>query len=859
MKLTFKNAVFSLAVCCLASCANEAPWGNGDRGKGRIDLKLTADAEVKDALPSVRAGAPELVAPDVANFAIEMRNLDTDMVQTWTSLDKFNNEEGFDVGSYTLTAFYGNPNECGFDKPYFKGEASLNVLEGRETEVEVTAQLANVMLSIEYTDAFKEYFSDYSVIAHTDGHANVVFGKSETRAGFLTAGDVTLQVKLTNPSGKTVTLTPAQFPAVARHHYHVSFDVNADPVGGAALNVIFDDSLTKENVTISLSAELYNADAPVVGSEGFTTGQTVEALSGNPSATPLKFETICKGGIKSAILKIAQISGSETYNPSFDKELDLIQADESTQYALEQNGIKVAGMFKNPEQMAIVDVTELPKYLPEGTFEITLTVTDNLDRNNETPVTLNLLTLPIHIEVTGGSALYEYSDPANVNSTNPTVEATVSVSYNGFNPATAISFKNRCSRQGIFKDCDIVKVHESTATRGFPDKTYEFTIKVCDVETSPLPMGLWFNGAKYADFSLDIKEPAFSVIADAFATYARFKVLPENAEDLSTIVNGLTLYKNGSAVANTTKDVENGILTMDGLDPDTDYTIGYSLTTRPDGIPESQTIQIHTEAAAQIPNSDFSQKERTIDWNPITAGGQYKYGATNMWNKSSIEIDTPKGWATLNPITCWRNSKVQNTWFCVPSTLMEGNSVVVRSVAYDHDGKLPAVDNHGLSVRAKYSRNKPTSFSNKVSGEIFLGSYSYDGSDHRVDGITFASRPTSITFNYSYVPVSGEVGLMYIALVGEDGSILSESRADIKSATNKEMTVSLPSYPFGKNPSSLRLSFKSSKTVIDVPVPDNIQDVTNTTGLSGQTISANQYKSLCVGSKLTLTNIELNY
>ncbi|MDE6512325.1 MAG: DUF4493 domain-containing protein, partial [Muribaculaceae bacterium] len=501
MKLTFCKVALGLALCGLASCANEAPWGSS-RGKGGIDLKLTADADVKDALPSVRAEAPELVAPDVEYFAVEMRNLDTDMVQTWKSLAEFNAVEGFDVGSYTLTAFYGNISECGFDKPYFKGEASVNVLEGRETSVDVTAQLANVMLSVDYTDAFKAYFLDYSVTAHTDGHANVMFGRNETRAGFLTPGDITLQVSLTNPSGKTATLTPAQFPAVARHHYHVTFDVNADPVGGAMLEVIFDDSLTRENVTISLSDELYNADAPVVGSEGFTSGQTVEALSGNPSATPLKFETICKGGIKSAVLKIAQISGTETYNPSFDRELDLVQADEATQYALDQNGIKAPGLFKNPDQMAIVDVTELPKYLPEGTFEITLTVTDNLGRNNENPVILNLSTLPIHLEVTGGSALYAFSDPANVSSTTPTVDATVLVTYNGFHPETAISFKNRCSRQGIFKDCDIVDVKESEGTRGFPDKSYVFTIKVCDVESSPRPMELWFNGSKMSEFYL---------------------------------------------------------------------------------------------------------------------------------------------------------------------------------------------------------------------------------------------------------------------------------------------------------------------------------------------------------------------
>ncbi|MDE6548815.1 MAG: hypothetical protein K2L22_07445, partial [Muribaculaceae bacterium] len=88
--------------------------------------------------------------------------------------------------------------------------------------------------------------------------------------------------------------------------------------------------------------------------------------------------------------------------------------------------------------------------------------------------------------------------------------------------------------------------------------------------------------------------------------------------------------------------------------------------------------------------------------------------------------------------------------------------------------------------------------------------------------------------------------------------VIVESRADIKTNSN-EMTLALPSYPFGKKAKSIRLSFKSSKTVIDVPVPSDIQDVTNTTGLSGQTISANQYKSLCVGSKLTISSVELNY
>lgn len=855
MKQTFRNVALGLALCGLVSCANEAPWGNGNRGKGRIDLQLTADADVKDALPKVRAGAPELMVPDVADFSIEMRNIDTDQVQTWRTLEEFNQEEGFDVGVYTLTAYYGNINDCGFYKPYFMGQADVNVLEGRESSIDLTAKLANVMLSVEYTDAFRDYFSDFSVTAHTDGHANVVFGRSETRAGFLTPGDVTLQLSKTNPSGKTATITPAQFPAMACHHYHVKFDVNADPMGGATLEIVFDDSLESENVTFSLSDELYTAEAPIVHAEGFISGQTYEALSGNKAPSQIKFETICKAGIQSAVLKIAQVGGSTQFAPPFNTELDLMQADESTQYQLGEYGIKVAGIFKNPQEMAVVDLTDLPLYLPEGTFEITLTVTDALGRNNEEPVTLNLSTLPINLAVTGGSAVYEClgTDAA------PTVEATVLLTYNGLNPAESISFKNKC-RTGIYKDCEIVEFKESTATRSFDDKTYIFNIKVCDVQTSPLPMEIWFNGAKRADFTLNIIEPEYSLVADPFATYARFKVQTPNAEDIPTIVNGLTLYnKDGEAIVeNIVTDPEKGILTISKLEADTEYTIGYSLTTRPGGIPESQTFKMHTESDAQIPNSNFAQKEQTINWNPIDAGGKYKYMATTMQNKSSIVIDTPIGWATLNPLTCYTGAAVKNTWFCVPSTLMEGNDVIIRTVAYDHNGKMPDLDNHGASVRAKYSRNKPSSFANKDSGELFLGSYSYNGSPSRTDGISFTSRPSSISFTYNYEPVAGEVGVMYIAVVGEEGNVISENSVDIK-ATSTQMVVPLPAYPFGIKAASLRLSFKSSKTVIDVPIPGDIQDVTNTTSLSGQTIPANKYKSLCVGSKLILHNVELNY
>lgn len=851
--MKISNQAFLLALVALGfgACSEDNPWGL-DRGQGGIDLKLSASANVKDAIPVVRSGAPELEAPDVADFAISLRSMETDQLQTWPTLADFNAENGFDVGAYTLTAYYGNEHDCGFDKPYFKGEATVNVLEGRESRAEVTATLANSMLSIDYTEAFKNYFSDYSVTAHTAGESMVTFARTETRAAFMTPGNVVLELAMVNPNGQSARLRAASFPAAATHHYHVTFDVNADPVGNATLEVIFDDSLTQENVTISLSDEIFTSEAPNLVGEGFTDGVTVEALSGNISQTPLKFNAICKGGIKSATLTVA----GEKNTPVFGREVELVGADATLQNQLEANGVKVTGIFKNPSEMAVIDVTGLSKYLPSDNYQITVRVTDMLDRVSE-PVTLALSTKPILLSVIDGSAIYSY--PGSDVTPTPTVDATVRVSYNGINPQTNISFRNKC-RTGVFKDCEIVSVQESTRTRAFEEKTYIFNIKVCDAETSPLPMRMFFNGVLKEEFEIEVIEPKFTLEADPFATYCKFRINADDPSQVATIANGLTLYRNDQAVdkSRIRVDAENGILTLVDLVSDQDFKIAYSLTSNGSLPDATKTFTIHTERSVQIPNSAFTEIERTINWSGINAGGEYRYGLTDMQNKSSIVIDTPVGWATLNPLTCWPDAANKNTWFCVPSTLMEGSAVKIRTVAYDHNGTSPAKDDHGLAVRAKYSRNKPASFGGYSSGELFLGSYAFNGSVSRIDGITFSSRPTSLTFTYEYRPVAGEVGEVYIALLTEDGQKISENSAEITS-TGTTQTVALPSYPFGVKAASIRVSFKSSKRVIKVPVPDDIADVTNTTSLSGQTIPANQYKSLCVGSELILKQVRLNY
>ena len=121
MKLTVRNVAFALALCGLASCANEAPWGNGNRtGEGSVNLNLTTSNEISSAVPEVRGVSTEIVTPPVEDFQIRMVK-DDGTAKTWTSVKDFVDEASFSVGVYTIEAFYGVPEAQGTIKDGEKG------------------------------------------------------------------------------------------------------------------------------------------------------------------------------------------------------------------------------------------------------------------------------------------------------------------------------------------------------------------------------------------------------------------------------------------------------------------------------------------------------------------------------------------------------------------------------------------------------------------------------------------------------------------------------------------------------------------------------------------------------------------
>lgn len=834
----------------LGSCAADNPWGTESGSKGKIHLTLQTDGDVKSARPVFRSGedgvqvSDYLTVPTAGDFKIKLEKKDGTYSGFFGSIDELNNSnEAFTAGAYTLTAYHGEKGTQGFDCPYFEGSAELTVLSDKTTDIDVTAAMANSMIALEYTQEFINYMSAWDATIYTEGvTGGIRYPFDERRAAFVEPNNVSIGLSFTTKEGKSTTVSiGSEFAPLAKTLYHITIDVKAKETGDAALSITFDDSLEEVPVEIDLTEELFTTPAPTIETVGFADGETIDMLEGTASEETLKMNVVAKAGLAKAILTI----NSDNYTAPWGKEIDLCSATEAQQAQLAKAGISAVGFYKNPDKLAFLDLTAFGNSLPKGTHTIQLRVEDAKGATSEA-ASVTLDSQDITINAVDQYILYGSN------------EATMTLDYNGTEPEKNISFRS-INEAGNMKPVSIKKCELATGTRAFETKRYIFTIALLESTHEVIRIDAYHKENLIGSFNVPVTTPEYTIAADAYTNTADIKVNSSNVTVEAAIVNNLKVrMQDGDELTVAARNTGTGILTLSGLSPITPYIIETSL----DGENWGHQKGFTTESELQIPNGDFSQTTQTINITEIDAGGQYKYGATTMQNKSSITVNEPTGWASINSKTCWIGSNPQNTWFMVPSTIATNGKVLIRSVAYDHAGTLPALDNHGLKVLAKYSRNKPASFANKEAGELFLGEYSFNGSENRSEGIAFSSRPMTLSFDYTYAPVSNENGEVTLRVIDASGNVIASTDASISTGTNTSKTVSL-SYSasaFGKKAAKLYVSFRSTKgSSVTVPIPSDIKDVSNTTELSGQTIGANQYKSLCVGSQLTIDNVKVGY
>lgn len=740
MKLIKYAFMSSALLMSLTACNDDNPWQYSSE-EGGIVPRVNTDCKVSDAIPT-RATA---FAPETGEFGLRLSKTDGSFTKTWETLAAFPEDEGFRSGEYILEAFYGAEDVEGFNKPYYHGQTLVNVKPGEATEASVTASLANTMVSVEYTDAFKNYFASYNTSLHSEGYGHHTIPADVTDALYLHPGKITVTVDFTKQNGQSATIQPAEFTAEARHFYHLTLDVNGGEVGDAQLVIRFDDTVQTEDVLVDLSDELLNVPAPEVSADGFTPGETLQILEQTVPDAATRFNVFAPGGITSAVLTIE----SDTYTPAFGREIDLANLSPSLQAQVEAAGIRVLGLYKNPDKMATVNISGLMAALPTGTHRVTLVVKDRLTRVND-PVTFAAECSPLELSFVRGNE-----------TANSATTGTIILAYNGTDLAKNVTVEG-LNDNGVWVSCPITAAtavsQKRSRSAAFPVKNYNVTLTVPPASRD-MALRIYYKGKLNCTGNLP-RKLAYSLSANAFATKVILKVNGLDNRTMQTVVAGTRVFTAGGEVPsqNIGRNTTTGELTVIGLTPQQQYHFSTAMAEGAE--PEKNAaVTTTTEAAAQPENGAME------NWSSIKHDKHtYFFVGADYFEYFPNSVTSNSYWASRNPMTTYYEGKST-----LPYTVFSGTRPTDAGVS----GKAAEIMTIGWGEGNTYVPSGSI-VKHRTAGMLFMGDYSYDGSEHPSYGRPFTSRPASLSFDYKFAPVSGESFMAYVVIENRNGGKVTE-------------------------------------------------------------------------------------
>lgn len=801
MKLIYGVLSSAMLIAAASSCSDDYNPGGSSSGKIAPQLDLDANAITSRSTTAGRDADPV----SVNDLKLRLSSTDGSFVKEWNSISDFDNNELFKVGTYTLEAIYGDAADEGFEKPYYYGATQLSVKENKVTPVSINATLANSMVSITTTEAFRSYFTNYSFQAHAEGGDYINYISTETRPGYLRSGKVTVTADVTKPNGVSATLEAAVFTAEPRHHYTVTVDVNNGQAGDAQLVITYDDMLDIEDVYIDLSDDILSAPAPEILAQGFDNQVPVEIIEGASGEISPLFFINAEGGIKSVTLTTQSTSLAEL---GWYSEIDLATATAAQQSKLKSLGLDVKGLFGNIDRMAQIDFTGvLPfiKYM-EGSNNLTtftITAKDNYNKVSD-PVSFTVKVEPIVIN------LAEDVTP-NVGMTS----MSVILNYNGSDIAKNVKIQYKNIR-GTWTDTDITKV---TATS---DNNY--LVEIDGIPANDATVTLRAVAGEKASDEITIAKGGFTIESapnDIFATRAR--IVPTYFEEEIEAAASSVKYEiseNGTdytAVNHTLAD--DGSAWISGLPAGKTLSVMATIGSK------KAKVEITTETAAQIPNSDME-------------GWWREHGGSNWDFYYAYAEGTPQVWDTMNEETTSSvgvGAAYTTTSGTKPATGVNGQCAVVRTVGWGA----------GNTAGGKWSV-----VNNVTAGQLYLGKFKSVGQTPDY-GYGFNSRPSELTFQAKYEAAKADdFGSAEVRVLDASGNILASNSVNIGTDKSAWTEISLPlSYSANAaKASTIVVIFKStahssgaSKSYLKLPA-----------------FAANA-KTESVGGQLYIDDIKLNY
>lgn len=812
----------------LASCAKEDARSSLE---GRIDVRVSTDQSLSDA----GSRASEDVAPEINDFALAIESADGKISNSWDSFGKFQ-PVSVPVGTYLVTASYGDANAEGFDALSYLGSTTVEVGKDETAEASVTCTINKARVVLSYTDDFKSYFSSYSAYVSSSKGNKITYAADETRGAYFVPGNLELFLEVTRQGvSQKVTLNPKNFTAEVKHEYRLTMDVDAST---ASLKIVFNDNPSSEqNVDINISDEALNAPAPEFTAYGFTSGNAIEVVEGSTVSNKLEaYLNAASGLAKCELITVSEALKAQGWPES----VDLMNLTTEQSQKMTELGLNTKGLGANHDKIALVDFKNVLPHLyctsdGDDVHTFTLRATDILTKVSEDLV----------LKVTTRNNGFAVTLPEYVSYGSTTMTADLTLEGD---PAL---IKFYYIYLGVYQEFTAENVDIQPGTEENKYKvTFTYPEPLVDTEN-----GVKFKaqyGAKTIESTFKVEDPELTLSlkngdADVWAKHADFQVVAsaKAKSRVSRTVSTSTIELQYEESENVWKKWDN--VTFDGVNRFTvnGLTSGTSYKFRAVYCQDvySNEFTIKTEDELSVPNSGME------DWYYTRPSGvehwevwyACKEGEQPVWSTMNQLTTSEGGTTTFNGFNYGKFNAYRynaNSGTLMTTEGKNGNAAQIRAVGWGQGNQAIS------SANAKYA----------TVGELYIGHYDSETKTAVYDGIEFTSRPKSLTFDYKYTP--GKGGDQYYAeiviqnkqadTVTEIGRGLSRNGNSVGEWT--PVTIDIEYTEAGKK-------MKATHMYIVFKSGDNAgNDYFNTVPSFGN-LSDGQY----VGSEFFVDNIVLNY
>ncbi len=243
---------FLASALILSGCSKEAQDGNG-----RLRIIFTASADVDNAVVSRGEPLDGLTAPGAEEFTLSLSGEGGDIAGPWNDdITKYPGEGYYlEAGSYTATALYGDIEQEGFGHPCFGVTESFSIVPGPIKQVEMTARLLNMAVTVGYSDQFKGYFTDYNTVIMRGETELADFSENSTGMAFIKPAAYKVVVSYTYQYNGVEERTGSSTFNVTENiaactHHKVFINVNQGKTGSVTITATFNNDVETETVDV---------------------------------------------------------------------------------------------------------------------------------------------------------------------------------------------------------------------------------------------------------------------------------------------------------------------------------------------------------------------------------------------------------------------------------------------------------------------------------------------------------------------------------------------------------------------------------------------------------------------------------